>query len=750
MHPARHLGDILCPESCHKAQQPDLKLPIAVLPLALKVLVVVPTRILLEQFAPDFPNFCKVGTGYNQHIKKNACGFIAVSDSVHLLGGLCFEIIFVDEAHHPLPRGLPDARQLYLFSATHGVETDFEYGMGQGINDGVLCDYDLTVPVLTEGHVYLCLASLLLSNAGHFRRVLAYCNTVSEAKRVKRTFETLGIRAWHINAATHRKKRQEVIEEFAGSMQRQVHVLVTVQVLGEGVNIPNADTCMFVEPRNSYTSIVQAIGRVLRQHISKPLAHVVLPAVAMASANAHEQESARSGARDHSLHTSTSGDDVGTFGLYSLQSREGEPTASDTDESASAVSPCLASETSFSSASSPSKPNQIQQRNSRSPTNRSSAMRSSRTESFHLGNLVRPSPRALADTEEATSLADFTSSKPVVASAQDSLKLNRTHSFVRKKFRLPGSIKAEVEGWGSQLERFLSVIAHADGCLANAPTSLRFRLSFADCRSSPNAHLAALTQNLLQELVILLGSRDPWDARVQQLEDFVRQHDRLPTPEDMKHKSCKSLFFWVKNTGVRVKQGKIPADRQAQLLNSPLAKIRLRAAAWVNPELRFRQNCKRLKVYLARVQSVPKTARNLDPEGRSLSMWLQSQRATVLYGSHIRSNVRRCEMLAAVHPLMAEYMQSWRQPRIRKVRRESEQRWSELLRFVSQKGRLPRSIEDHRLYQYLRRLWRRFPDRSKEEQSKVLTAHPLLTSYFQTAPRTRTNIFSLLKSGAAK
>ena len=38
---------------------------------------------------------------------------------------------------------------------------------------------------------------------------------------------------------------------------------------------------MFVEPRNSYRSIIQAIGRVLRHHPAKTLAHIVLPAVAI-------------------------------------------------------------------------------------------------------------------------------------------------------------------------------------------------------------------------------------------------------------------------------------------------------------------------------------------------------------------------------------------------------------------------------------------------------------------------------------
>ena len=242
-----------------------------------------PLRALLDQFAPNFPGFCKVGMGHNKKIDFDAKGFIAVTDSVHLLKKVKFDSIFVDEAHHPLPLKMPQCKELYLFSATHKEEPDFRYTMGHAIEDGVLCDYDITVPALTAHHAYVCLADLLLKQAGRFRRVLAYCNSVAEAKRFRMVLRELGLAAWHINGKTLLKKRETVIEEFAGPLQKPVHVLVTVEVLGEGINIPNADTCMFVEPRNSYRSIIQAIGRVLRCHPSKTLAHIVLPAVAIPS-----------------------------------------------------------------------------------------------------------------------------------------------------------------------------------------------------------------------------------------------------------------------------------------------------------------------------------------------------------------------------------------------------------------------------------------------------------------------------------
>ena len=246
-----------------------------------QVLVTVPSRLLLEQFADEMTSFCKVGTGYNKKIDFASRGFISVTDSVQLLQKLKFEACFVDEGHHPLPPDMPRCKDLFKFSATHKEEVEFRYSLGEAIEQGVLSDYDLTVPVTTEGHPYICLANLLLSQAGRFRRVLAYCNSVAQAKRFRQVLEILGLAAWHINGHTRRKERERVMVEFSGELQKTVHVLVTVQVLGEGVNIPNADTCMFVEPRASYVSIIQAIGRVLRPHRLKPMAHIVLPAIAM-------------------------------------------------------------------------------------------------------------------------------------------------------------------------------------------------------------------------------------------------------------------------------------------------------------------------------------------------------------------------------------------------------------------------------------------------------------------------------------
>ena len=151
-------------------------------------------------------------------INFDAKGFIAVTNSVHLLKSLKFDAIFVDEGHHPLAAGMPKHQELYRFSATHTNKPDFRYTMGQAIDDGVLCDYDMTLPAVTEHHAYVCLADLLLKQAGRFRRVLAYCNSVAEAKRFKMVVEELGLAAWRINAGTSQQGRMAAIEEFSGDL----------------------------------------------------------------------------------------------------------------------------------------------------------------------------------------------------------------------------------------------------------------------------------------------------------------------------------------------------------------------------------------------------------------------------------------------------------------------------------------------------------------------------------------------------
>ncbi|CAE7249236.1 unnamed protein product [Symbiodinium sp. CCMP2456] len=817
-----------------------------------KVLVIVPSRVLLEQFAGEMPGFCKVGTSYNDNIDMASRGFISVTRSVHLLQKLIFEAIFVDEAHHPTPSKLPDCNQLFKFSATHKENADFRYSLGQAVDEGVLCDYDLTVPVTTEGHPYICLANLLLLQAGRFRRVLAYCNSIAESKRFQKVLETVGVAAWHINACTSRKVRERVMDEFSGKLQKAVHVLVTVQVLGEGVNIPNADTCMFVEPRSSYVSIIQAIGRVLRPHLAKPLAHVVLPAIVMpaapatagtaqrglsdsrgatsttedglvASAGASHsagcedvqdirvQESPilparvmpRQGERDRSMvgptvtdssirhseqisahseaqHGTQSGDGLFKLRRSDLARTNGaralpqpgrireEGRKDGCGESLSTsrlrryesgrhiVSKANVQIGSQGGSNSRAKP---QDHGSCAPAVIESQCRAAEIPDRSLavcdGRLVRdselcgPAPRSSGGTaavfvsESATgrSSATFTGS---VVHQDDSacLKLGHPRSREREQLHSPSAKQSptsrkpkaktatgDMSMFGrrnaDQLDRFIAAIAKAD-CrfAADDVRHLQSRFWVTDCRLQHSMMQQLLHRSVQYRLALILQQHDPWDLRLQEVEQFVLDHGRLPR-ETRAGPDERSLAIWLQHVGVNSKTQSLPAARMQKLLNSSCGRLVARVAKWLEPETSFERCLKQLRQFVRAHHRMPKST---PKDGLDLTQILHS---LVAPGQGVRE--RRLQLLEKEGPIVARWVVKMRRRELGIHKNTWMQRLQDLVEFVERHGKMPRSkpAEERAMYAWSCRQRRLLDDLPVELQTALFESHPAVASFLQ-------------------
>ena len=88
-----------------------------------------------------------------------------------------------------------------------------------------------------------------------------------------------GITAEHYNSGTATSIRQDILQSFQQpETQGGIRVLVTVDVLSEGVDLPVADTCMLVAPRRG-VRLRQCVGRVLRKHPTKVDALVIAPPI---------------------------------------------------------------------------------------------------------------------------------------------------------------------------------------------------------------------------------------------------------------------------------------------------------------------------------------------------------------------------------------------------------------------------------------------------------------------------------------
>ena len=711
-----------------------------------------------------------MGTGHNQKIDFDSKGFIAVSDSVHLLSRLRFNTIFVDEAHHPLPSNMPKCEQLFQFSATHQVEPQFRYTMGRAIEDGILCDYDITVPAVSQHHVYLCLGNLLLKQAGRFRRVLAYCNTVVEAKRFRTALQELGLAAWHINSKTPMKTRQADMEMFAGELHKPVHVLVTVEILGEGINIPNADTCMFVEPRQSYRSIVQAIGRVLRHHPVKTLAHIIMPAVVLQNRKPVQdapgglQEKSETAVSNKSDEHHTDVIDVKGTGSQTTapaQPAEGEEQSRNMAQTAQVQSK-LEELHSKNSSKNPSIPADA---NSRSlhletdegqgkPSHNSRVLLPSKQFGYNgsaetLGDAssgvndldealppVSPSnghPDAGALSNTSDTSANFSKwpakrshlINPRKSEIQPLFVQNiRYKPRARMRFKSTKRLLFSNQEHDNQLERFLAALVQADERLIAGPA--RHRIQFLDCslRLDGELGLAAVMEESYSRLEEILSQVDLWESSLGKVEAFAEEHGRIPRRHSNDLFESK-LGTWLSNQGSRMKRQFLSSQKVQRLLNSSSSLISDRVEMWMAGGQKglFQLKCQKLKEFIEMHHRLPQVRRGQteSPEGK-LASWL----AVLRYHGACAKPLRR-KMLKELHPLMEKLVKKWMKnpPEIDKAKWEDRLR--QLESFVKFHRRIPK-LKEGGLHSWFHRQRRFHADGllPLELELQLLCSHPVI------------------------
>ena len=170
-------------------------------------------------------------------------------------------------------------KRLVLMSATID-NTDYSYTIPQAIADGVLCDFDIYIPLFT-GENYERLAEYVRKRVetGVFRRILIYSNRVETAKLIAEKMTQAGVSCGTFDGTTAKNRRREIITAYS---EGRIIALSTVNTIGEGFNVRDSYTCIIAEPRDSAISVVQMIGRILRRSVSgaKTIGHVVIPCFA--------------------------------------------------------------------------------------------------------------------------------------------------------------------------------------------------------------------------------------------------------------------------------------------------------------------------------------------------------------------------------------------------------------------------------------------------------------------------------------
>lgn len=211
------------------------------------------------------------------------------------------DFIIIDEAHHSVANTYDKILSAYPGAHVLGVTATPKRCDGKGligagyesliegpamadlIADGYLSPYRLFVPPnridysqirRQYGDWKAADIAMAAKKAGltgdaveHYKKIamgqkgIAFCVNLEEASRTVAEFNAAGIPAEQIDGSMSDSQRQGVIERFSAG---KTLILVSVELINEGFNVPDATVAILLRPTESLTIYLQQVGRVLR------------------------------------------------------------------------------------------------------------------------------------------------------------------------------------------------------------------------------------------------------------------------------------------------------------------------------------------------------------------------------------------------------------------------------------------------------------------------------------------------------
>lgn len=211
-------------------------------------------------------------------------GAFILVDEVHNVGGEECELI------NKFQEGL-------VMSATYPENLSLDINetvyipFSLGISEGYLVDYSLWLPHLVhkedgttavdvdipvEFSEYsadvtakaLYLAVVMLKTGS--RRCIAYLNSIEECETFRKIVTTVfeeyhGITVWtgKIDSTVTHKEREELLDEFQNGDDENYHIMTSVRVLDEAVDIPRCDS-VFIGSVSEHSSVIRFMQRCMR------------------------------------------------------------------------------------------------------------------------------------------------------------------------------------------------------------------------------------------------------------------------------------------------------------------------------------------------------------------------------------------------------------------------------------------------------------------------------------------------------
>lgn len=141
------------------------------------------------------------------------------------------------------------------------------------------------------------------------KNAVAFCSTIAESLRIAEHFQKtvdayidyekehgndlpeFRCKIEHVDGGMDAKTRSDKIKWLANTENgdnASCHILSNARCLAEGVDVPNLDAVLFLQPKKSQIDITQAVGRVMRKFEGKEFGYIILPIVIPAGLTAEE------------------------------------------------------------------------------------------------------------------------------------------------------------------------------------------------------------------------------------------------------------------------------------------------------------------------------------------------------------------------------------------------------------------------------------------------------------------------------
>lgn len=207
----------------------------------------------------------------------------------------------------------------------------YRIGFGEAVEKGLLTDYKVLVLGVSESQVATSFQNLLANESNELaiddvaklvgcwnglakrrsgeleasfgddiapmKRAVAFNRSIKDSQKIEREFEDLvrinlrnrenddptddlGVQVRHIDGGFNAQSRAELLNWLKQEPNEEgpiCRILTNARCLTEGVDVPNLDAVLFLNPRNSMVDVIQAVGRVMRRAEGKKYGYIILP-----------------------------------------------------------------------------------------------------------------------------------------------------------------------------------------------------------------------------------------------------------------------------------------------------------------------------------------------------------------------------------------------------------------------------------------------------------------------------------------